>query len=64
MRVGDEGPHPTVKAVERRVEVEPETETIHFQKHLSQKQPEENKLCIVWRLKRGGGGEKSESRIW
>lgn len=49
VRMRDEGPHPTVEAVERWMEVEPETQAIHFQKHLSQKQPQENKLCIVYR---------------
>lgn len=42
-----EGSYPAVKAVERRVEIETETQAVYLQKHLSQKQTQENKLCIV-----------------
>ena len=43
-----QGAHPTVKAVEGGVEVEPEPQAVHLQEHLRQEQPQEHKLCIVW----------------
>lgn len=39
--------HPAVEAVERGVEIEPEAQAVDFQEHFSQKQTQENKLCIV-----------------
>lgn len=37
-----------VEAVEGRVEVETWPQAVHLQKHLSEEQSEEQKLCIVW----------------
>lgn len=37
-----------VKAVKGGVEVEPWSQAVHLQEHLSQEQSKEKELCIVW----------------